>query len=78
MFWKIFDIACTSYKILTNACKILHALQNDSSSEILSEEFDALCKEIMNFLCNIEKVTQNFVITFNKQLFQSQETVWWF
>ena len=30
-FWKIFDIAFTFYKILKNASKILHALQNDCS-----------------------------------------------
>ena len=62
--WKNFDVAWTFNKILENASKILHALQNDCSMEVLRKFFDAVCKKSMHFLCNIQKTfSQVFTIT---------------
>ena len=41
-FWKVFDLAYTSYKILENASKMLHALPNECSMEVFRKLFDAL------------------------------------
>ena len=68
-FWKIFDAACTFYKILENASKLLHALQTDCCMEAFRKFFDVLSKKFIHFLCNIENFLQNFVIIFNNQFF---------
>ena len=76
---EISDVAYTFYKILENASKILHPLQNDCSMEV-RKFFDALHETIYAFSMQHTKLSGK---CFRKNIqqtifFESQETFWWF
>ena len=53
-------------------------LQNDCSMEVFRNFVDALYKKIHVISMQHTKILQIFVITFNEEFFESQETFRWF
>ena len=67
-FLKIFDVACTFYKILENAYKILHALKHDYIMEVLRKIPVHFVKNLWFFYATYK----------NFQSFDFLETTWVF